>query len=98
MVDMSLPAKFTSYVEAGRPIVAAVAPDGATAAEVERSGAGVVVPAGRQEEFLSVVDQLLTHEDAVAEMQARGAAYAGEHLTEERGLAGGRAFVAEVVQ
>ena len=40
MVNMSLPGKLTSYVTAGKPIVAAVASGGATAAEVERSGAG----------------------------------------------------------
>jgi colanic acid biosynthesis glycosyl transferase WcaI len=46
MVNMSLPGKLTSYVSAGKPIVAAVASGGATAAEVERSGAGIVTRAG----------------------------------------------------
>ena len=44
--DMSLPSKLTSYLAATRPVLAAVAPDGATAAEVVASDAGVVVPAG----------------------------------------------------
>jgi glycosyltransferase involved in cell wall biosynthesis len=45
--DMSLPSKLTSYLSAGRPIVAAVSPDGATAHELERTGgAAEVVPAG----------------------------------------------------
>ena len=34
--DMSLPSKVTSYLAARRPVLAAVAPDGATAAEVVR--------------------------------------------------------------
>jgi colanic acid biosynthesis glycosyl transferase WcaI len=46
VVDMSLPSKLTSYFAAGRPIVAAVPDGGSTAAEVRRSGAGVVVPVG----------------------------------------------------
>lgn len=45
-VDMSLPSKLTSYFSAGAPIVAAVPASGGTAAEVRRSGAGVVVPPG----------------------------------------------------
>ena len=48
-VDMSLPSKLTSYFAAGRPIVAAVLPGGGSAREVERSGAGLVVPAGEPE-------------------------------------------------
>jgi len=45
--DMSLPSKLTSYLSAGRPVLAAVAPDGATAAELARTrGAGLVVSPG----------------------------------------------------
>jgi exopolysaccharide biosynthesis WecB/TagA/CpsF family protein len=44
VIDMSLPSKLTAYFAAGRPIVAAVAPSGSTAREIERAGAGVVVP------------------------------------------------------
>ncbi|MFN8079274.1 MAG: glycosyltransferase [Kineosporiaceae bacterium] len=45
--DMSLPSKLTSYLAAGRPVLAAVADDGATAAELHRTkGAGHVVPPG----------------------------------------------------
>ena len=42
--DMSLPSKLTSYFGVGRAIVAAVRGDGATAAEIARSGAGIVIP------------------------------------------------------
>lgn len=41
--DMALPSKLTSYLVAGRPIVAAVSQDGWTAKEVKRTGAGLVV-------------------------------------------------------
>jgi glycosyltransferase involved in cell wall biosynthesis len=45
--DMSLPSKLTSYLSAGRPVLAAVAPDGATAAELQRTkGAALVIRSG----------------------------------------------------
>ena len=58
MVDMSLPGKLTSYVSAGRPIVAAVAAGGATADEVQGSGTGVVTPAGDPAELVSVLKKV----------------------------------------
>ncbi|MBK7625572.1 MAG: glycosyltransferase family 4 protein [Kineosporiaceae bacterium] len=48
--DMSLPSKLTSYLAAGRPVLAAVADDGATASELRRTkGAGHLVPPGDPE-------------------------------------------------
>jgi glycosyltransferase involved in cell wall biosynthesis len=46
VVDMSLPSKLTTYFASGRPVVAAVPDRGSTAAEVRRSGGGIVVPVG----------------------------------------------------
>jgi glycosyltransferase involved in cell wall biosynthesis len=46
VVDMSLPSKLTSYFAAGRPVVAAVHPDGASARELRLAGAGVIAPPG----------------------------------------------------
>ena len=53
--DMSLPSKLTSYLVAGRPVVAAVSPLGGTALEVERSGAGSVIESGRPDLLLREV-------------------------------------------
>jgi len=53
--DMSLPSKLTSYLMAGRPVVAAVSPLGGTALEVERSGAGSVIESGRPDLLLQEV-------------------------------------------
>ncbi len=44
--DMAAPSKLTSYFAGGRPVLAATAPDGVTAGEMRRAGAGDVVPAG----------------------------------------------------
>lgn len=55
VVDMSLPSKLTSYFAAGRPVVAAVHPGGASAREVGRAGAGVTTPAGDPELLLRAI-------------------------------------------
>jgi colanic acid biosynthesis glycosyl transferase WcaI len=58
VADMSLPSKLTAYWAAGRPIVAAVRPDGATHEEIVRSGAGLLVEADRPEQLLEAIDRL----------------------------------------
>jgi glycosyltransferase involved in cell wall biosynthesis len=45
VTTVSIPAKLYEYMAAGRPILALAQPGGETAALVERSGAGIVVPA-----------------------------------------------------
>jgi colanic acid biosynthesis glycosyl transferase WcaI len=44
--DITVPSKLTSYFAAARPVLAAVSEGSATAAEVIRSGAGVLVDPG----------------------------------------------------
>jgi colanic acid biosynthesis glycosyl transferase WcaI len=53
--DMSLPSKLTSYLMAGRPVLAAVSPLGGTACEVEQTGAGSVIESGRPDLLLQEV-------------------------------------------
>ena len=43
---MAVPSKLTSYFDAARPVLAATDPNGITAGEIGRAGAGEVVPAG----------------------------------------------------
>jgi len=84
--DMSLPSKLTSYFAAGRPVVAAVSPDGATAHEMSRSGGGVVVPAGKPEELLAAIRSVgrdATHANRIAEAAQ---AYAADSLAAEPAL------------
>jgi glycosyltransferase involved in cell wall biosynthesis len=80
-VDMSLPSKLTSYLHAGRPVVAASPDSGGTAAEVRRSGAGVVVAPGDPAALLDAVDALAAHPAAMAAMGAAGRRYAAAHLS-----------------
>jgi len=55
---MSLPSKLTSYLMAGRPVVAAVRDDGETATEVSRTGAGTVVSNDSPQALLSEVPRI----------------------------------------
>ena len=75
-IDMSLPSKLTSYFAAGRAIVAAIPLDGASAREVERSGAGIVVPAGEPRQLLETLARLRAEPALAAELGAAGPAYA----------------------
>jgi glycosyltransferase involved in cell wall biosynthesis len=95
-LDMSLPSKLTSYLAAGRPIVAAVPAGGASAREIERSGAGLLVPAGQPETMLAALSRLRSEPVLAAELAAAGAAYAAVHLSAAAGVARAVALVDEI--
>jgi colanic acid biosynthesis glycosyl transferase WcaI len=79
--DMSLPSKLTSYFAAARPVVAATRPDGATAAEVRRAGAGLVVPPGDPDALLAGCVQICADPGLAAELGRAGRAHAGAALS-----------------
>jgi colanic acid biosynthesis glycosyl transferase WcaI len=87
VLDMSLPSKLTSYFTAGRPVIASVAPGGGTAREVERAGAGVVVPPEDPLALLDATRKLTADPTEAAALGARGPAYVKAHLGKEAGLA-----------
>ncbi len=95
-IDMSLPSKLTSYFAAGRPIVAAIPPGGGSAREVERSGAGLVVPAGEPERLLEALARLRAEPALVAELTAAGPAYAEANTSPAACLARAAALVDEI--
>ncbi|MEA2450935.1 MAG: colanic acid biosynthesis glycosyl transferase WcaI [Thermoleophilaceae bacterium] len=78
--DMSLPSKLTSYFAAGRPTLAAVAPESETAAEVERSGGGVVVPAENPAALATAVRALRDDPDRRVSLGESARRYAAERL------------------
>ena len=80
VIDMSLPSKLTSYVAAGRPIVGAVSPHGATAREILRSGAGALVATGDPSGLNEVVAQLRADPDRSAALGSAGRRYAESSL------------------
>ncbi|MFF5704858.1 glycosyltransferase [Streptomyces sp. NPDC012794] len=87
VLDMSVPSKLTSYFQAGRPVVASVAAQGGTAQEVERSGAGVLVPPEDPEALLKAVRSLAEDPEAAEALGAAGPAHVAAHLSREAGLA-----------
>lgn len=97
VLDMSLPSKLTSYLAAGRPIVAAVNPRGATAAEVERSAAGLVVEAGDAQGLLDALSRLTRDPELARALGSAGYRYAALNLTPEKSYARIDAFVERLV-
>ncbi len=77
---MAVPSKLTSYFTAGRPVLAAVDPDGVTADEVRRSGAGVIVAAGDPGALAATAVDLAADHAHCRELAANGPAYAEREL------------------
>jgi colanic acid biosynthesis glycosyl transferase WcaI len=86
VVDMSLPSKLTTYFAAGRPIVAAVPDEGATAAEVRRSGAGIIVPIGDPDSLNEAVAHLRTDVASAEALGRAGGEYAKVALGESAAM------------
>lgn len=97
VTDMSLPGKLTAYFAAGRPVVAAVANDSETAAEVRAAGAGPVVAPGDPAALLAALQALAADPGRSAHYGRQAQAYARTHLGAEPALAGLEAFVAQVL-
>jgi colanic acid biosynthesis glycosyl transferase WcaI len=97
VLDMSLPSKLTSYFLSGRPVLASVAPGGATALEVERSGAGVVVPAGEKEALVAAADALSKDGARMEALGRAGSEYANANLREDAALKQLEAFVGGLI-
>lgn len=97
VLDMSIPSKLTSYFAAGRPVLASVAAAGGTAAEVERSGAGVVVAPEDPRALLDAVRALADDPDRADALGAHGPVYVREHLSRDAGLARIDALLAEAL-
>lgn len=70
--DMCVPSKLLSYYSAGRPVVAAVNPEGITADEIRESRAGVAVPAGDPKRLLDEVTALAHDQQAREDMGEAG--------------------------
>ena len=81
VADMSLPSKLTSYLVAGRPILAAVGDGGATSRELTRTGgAALVVPPGDPAAFVDGVRRLYSNPDLCEVMAMAGRTYADQTL------------------
>lgn len=95
--DMALPSKLTSYLVAGRPIVAAVSPEGWTAREVERTGAGVVIPPENPQALIQMVNDLKNDPARVHNMGEAGPRYARTALSAPVILDQAQRFVLDIL-
>lgn len=75
--DMSLPSKLTSYFASGKPVVAVVHDEGATAEELRTSGGGLIVKQGDAEALLAAIRIAVDDHDTRDRIVAR----AREHRT-----------------
>ncbi|MFG2773873.1 glycosyltransferase family 4 protein [Streptomyces sp. NPDC048350] len=97
VLDMSVPSKLTSYFAAGRPVVASVAAEGGTAHEVQRSGAGVLVPPEDPDALLAEIRRLGDDPAAAEALGAQGLRHVEAHLTRAAGLARIDALIEEAL-
>ena len=92
-IDMSLPSKLTAYHAAGRPVIAAVPPGGASSAEVARSASGIVVPAGAPEALLDALSRLRDDPALARHLAQQDRLYAERHTSAQACLELGAALV-----
>lgn len=85
-VNMSLPSKLTSYFGTSRPVVAAIPSTGGTAAEIRRSGGGLLVSPDDPRALLEAIAKLATDPETRSALGKAGAAHAQAHLTAEASL------------
>ncbi|HET8617227.1 MAG TPA: glycosyltransferase family 4 protein [Actinomycetales bacterium] len=98
VAEMSVPSKITSYCAAGRPIVAATDPDGATADLIRTAAAGHVVPAGEPHALLAAVRQLADDDAVAAELGANGRRFAQDRLSAQGAMRAYDAWVSQLLQ
>lgn len=87
VTDMSLPSKLTSYFAAGRPVVAAVAPESEAAREIAVSGGGIVTAPGQPRELLTAILSITDDPVRANALGHQGQVYAREALAAENALA-----------
>lgn len=86
VAEMAVPSKLTSYFAAARPVVAATATDGITAAEIAAANAGVVVAAGAPEALLDAVVTLGHEKVYMDELGSNGRLYSQNVLSEKHAV------------
>ena len=77
----AVPSKLTSYFAAERPILAATSSKSVTAQEVERSGAGLIVPPNDPQALLKAVLDLRESPDLACNLAQHGPQYAESQLS-----------------
>lgn len=97
VATMSVPSKLTSYFYASRPILAATDANGITAGEINRSSAGVVVPAGDPTALLEMALLLPRDREKAAAYGGAGRRYCTEYLSTESAVSAFEQVIGDVV-
>jgi glycosyltransferase involved in cell wall biosynthesis len=95
--NMSLPSKITSYFCAGRPVVAAVPPDGSTAHELVRSGGAHLVAPENPEALLDGLAAVVIDSGLSADLVRSARAYVETTLDKHIVLRQAEQFVKDVL-
>lgn len=95
--DMSLPSKLTAYFAAGRPVLAAVAPDSEAAREVTDSSGGIVVAPDDPQALRAGIRRIAADAPLAAYLGERGTAWARDVLSKDAALRGYEQLVASVL-
>lgn len=98
VLDMSLPSKLTSYLAAGRPIVAAVGATGSTASAVTETGAGIVVPPGDPRALLEAIAQVAADEGLRRRLGDAGFAYSRTQQDAATAMARAERFMEDLIR
>ena len=85
--NVSLPSKLTAYFAAGQPVLAVTQDSGATAEEIAKSRAGVIVPHDEGPQLCAGIRHLMNSRDLRYALAGNGRTYWQEKLSSERGLA-----------
>lgn len=94
--EMSLASKLTSYFAAGRPVLAAVAPESETAREVVAAGAGMLAPPDDPQALADALTALATNDTRASEYRQNALRYTSERLTQTAVLREYEAFVRDL--
>jgi len=95
--DMALPSKLTSYYAAGRPVVAAVAPNSETWREVTWSSGGLAVRPDDPQVLLDALLRVSNDPGLAAHLGAAARRWSADVLSEQAALRGYEQFVAAVL-
>jgi colanic acid biosynthesis glycosyl transferase WcaI len=97
VTSMSLPSKLTSYLAAGRPVIAALSPASDAAQEIRDTGTGVVVPPDQPDALLNSISEVAADLQLQTRLSTAAQEYAKSTLTAEQALAGLESMVEAVV-
>lgn len=96
VTEMSLPSKLTSYVTAGRPILAAVEEAGITKALLDTHSAALTVPAGQPDAMLEALRRITSDTMLADRLVAAAVEMGAAEFSDGQGKSSFRRFVASL--